>query len=182
MRTGSPFTKLFQQLQELDGARLSVGVQNEAGENFHGETVSSGDDLLTIAAVHEYGCDIQVTPKMRAWLHQNGIHLKKDTTQIHIPERSFIRRGYEEGKGSFNRAMEGLIGKLFRAEITTDELLSCLGRQAVTDTVGNMGVDTAPISAYTQAHRKQSAGSTPLHDTGRLANHITFVIKKGGGQ
>jgi len=182
MDNSSMFSGLFNQLQELDGAEIVVGVQAESGENFHGQTVSSDSDMMKIAYVHEYGYDIEVTPKMRAWLHHNGIHLKKDTKYIHIPERSYIRRGYEEGKADFDLAMSDLIGKLFKNEITVDELLQNLGRQAVTDTVGNMGVDTTPISAYTQAHRKASMSSTPLTDTGGLANHITAVIKKGGGR
>lgn len=182
MEQDSMFSGLMRQLRELDGAKVSVGVQAEAGENFHGDTVSSDEEMRKIAWVHEYGCDIDVTPKMRAWLHRNGIHLKKDTKVIHIPERSYIRRGYEEGKADFDTAMSDLIGKLFRNEITAEELLTLLGRQAVTDTVGNMGVDTTPVSDYTRKHRKASMTGAPLTDTGALANHITAVIKKGGSR
>ena len=44
-----------------------------------------------IAAVHEFGCTIRVTQKMRAYLHHNGIHLKTSTQYIHIPARPFLR-------------------------------------------------------------------------------------------
>ena len=47
----------------------------------------SGD----IAGVHEFGCTIEVTPKMRAFLHYNGVHLKNTTTYINIPPRPFLR-------------------------------------------------------------------------------------------
>ena len=174
------FNELFKQLQEMDGAQIIVGVQAEDGENFHGQTVSSDETMLKIAYVHEYGWDIKVTPKMRAFLHHMGIHLKKDTKHIHIPERSYIRRGFEEGKASFNQAMNTLIGEYFKGKITADELLEALGRQALTDTVGNMGVGTTPITAITMANRKHSASSTPLTDTGTLFNHITYrIVKKG---
>ena len=46
---------------------------------------------INIAAVHEFGCTIQVTPKMRAYLHYQGIHLKASTQYIHIPARPFLR-------------------------------------------------------------------------------------------
>ena len=48
-------------------------------------------DTVQIAAVHEFGCTIKVTPEMRAYLHYQGIHLKTDTTHIHIPPRPFLR-------------------------------------------------------------------------------------------
>ena len=50
-----------------------------------------GKDAVQIAAVHENGCIIAVTPKMRAYLHYQGIHLKKETTQIYIPPRPFLK-------------------------------------------------------------------------------------------
>ena len=46
---------------------------------------------VNIAAVHEYGCTIKVTPKMRAYLHYQGIHLKASTQFIVIPPRPFLR-------------------------------------------------------------------------------------------
>ena len=44
-----------------------------------------------IAAVHEFGCTIGVTPKMRAYLHHIGIHLKSSTHYIYIPARPYLR-------------------------------------------------------------------------------------------
>lgn len=44
-----------------------------------------------IAAVHEFGCTIAVTPKMRAYLHHQGVHLRASTQYIHIPARPFLR-------------------------------------------------------------------------------------------
>ena len=45
---------------------------------------------LKYAAIHQFGGDINVTPKMRAYLHSQGIHLRKTTQKIHIPARPFI--------------------------------------------------------------------------------------------
>ena len=44
-----------------------------------------------IAAVHEFGCTIAVTPKMRTYLHGIGLHLRASTTHINIPPRPFFR-------------------------------------------------------------------------------------------
>jgi hypothetical protein len=84
----SIFTNIFQRLQELDGAQIIIGVQAEPGENFSGGTVSSDGHMLMISKVHEYGCDISVKTK-------NG------RKKVHIPERSYIRRAFEEGKALY---------------------------------------------------------------------------------
>ena len=52
--------------------------------------VKKGEEV-NIAAVHEFGCTIQVTPKMRAYFHYQGIHLKASTQFIVIPPRPFLR-------------------------------------------------------------------------------------------
>ncbi len=44
--------------------------------------------------IHEYGCIIMVTPRMRAFLHYIGIHLKKDTGYIRIPARRPLYKAY----------------------------------------------------------------------------------------
>ena len=46
---------------------------------------------VNIAAVHEFGCTIGVTPKMRAYLHHQGVHLRASTQYINIPPRPFLR-------------------------------------------------------------------------------------------
>ena len=43
------FAKIKQQLKELHGAKVIVGVQGEPGKNFAGQTVSSSEELQKIA-------------------------------------------------------------------------------------------------------------------------------------
>ncbi|MDR1514919.1 MAG: hypothetical protein LBS45_04425 [Synergistaceae bacterium] len=63
-----------------------------------GSRSSSGGDIVDIAWVHEFGASIEVTPKMRAYLHHEGLHLKPSTEYIHIPERSFLRATLNDGE------------------------------------------------------------------------------------
>jgi len=71
---------------ELD--TVFVGVHRKAAD---------GTD---IAAIHEReeGTRIKVTPKMRAFLHAHGLHLKATTTEIFIPGRPFVKPAYEDFK------------------------------------------------------------------------------------
>jgi len=65
----------------LDELAVIVGARRKAAD---------GTDL---AALHERedGTRIAVTPKMRAFLHARGFHLKPSTTTIFIPGRPFLK-------------------------------------------------------------------------------------------
>ena len=80
---------------ELD--TVFVGVHRKAAD---------GTD---IAAIHEReeGTRIRVTPKMRAFLHAHGLHLKPSTTELFIPRRPFVKPAYEDFKA------KGISKKLF---------------------------------------------------------------------
>ena len=56
-----------------------------------------GDDnseMPMIFHVQEFGAKIKVTPKMRWYLGALGLHLKKDTTVVNVPERSTLRKAF----------------------------------------------------------------------------------------
>ena len=67
---------------------IKVGI---IGEKAHEQHSDSGLTNAELGAIHEFGCTINVTDKMRAYLHHIGIHLRPDTTTIVIPTRSFLR-------------------------------------------------------------------------------------------
>lgn len=90
--------KLDELLKKLDSKyTIRVGIIGKEGSKKH-----KGTDLTmaSLGAIHEFGATINVTPKMRAYLNYNGIHLKSSTTSIVIPTRSFLRMPLmsDEGK------------------------------------------------------------------------------------
>lgn len=52
-------------------------------------------DLPMIYHANEFGATIKVTDKMRGYLGALGLHLKKETTVITIPERSTLRNSFD---------------------------------------------------------------------------------------
>lgn len=67
------------------------------------------EDGTDVAAIQqrEEGTLSRVTPKMRAYLHARGFHLKPSTTELFIPGRPFIKPSYRD----FRR--KGIAKKLF---------------------------------------------------------------------
>lgn len=68
-----------------------VGVRRQSGNPRH-----------SVAAIQEWGAVVNVTPKMRAWLHSKGLHLKPSTTRIEIPGQLYMTKGLK-GAGSVAR-------------------------------------------------------------------------------
>lgn len=155
------FPDVKKTLSVLDGKKVQVGVLN--GEH------------AWLAAIHEYGCKIPVTPKMRAYLHTIGIHLKKDTTVITIPERSFLRAGYDDRKDKVLKKVDKLIPDVIGGWITEDEFLEAVGILLSTQ-IKEFAVDLKdpPNSSFT-TQQKQS--SNPLVDTGDMINGITYKVE-----
>ena len=73
-----------------------------------------------------------------------------------------------------------LITEMMRGNISPDELLDALGKQAMTDTYSNIGEGTKPISDITK-ERRSNPNPSPLIDKGALKDHITYRIEEKGG-
>lgn len=160
---------LISRLEEAK--RLSVVVGVPASAN-----ATRGDsNNATIAAVHEFGATIKVTPKMRGFLGAAGLYLKKSTTQITIPERSFLRSTMQEhGKEaaallakSINEALFG-DGDMRKPFDVTGRLLSGLAQKKIQSGI-------SPANSDFTVKRKKS--SKPLIDQGQLLQSITWEVR-----
>lgn len=159
-----------------------MGILQNAG-SVEGSDLTMAD----LGAIHEFGATIEVTDKMRSFLHYNGIHLKKDTTHIVIPARSFLRDSLltPEGKKALRvwdiDEKEAFIEYLNKDTVSADVLATRIGAKAVERVIegfntGGFG-QWAPITEYTREHRQGSASNPPLDSTGDLKNSITFEVK-----
>jgi hypothetical protein len=84
-----------------DGDLLSsVGLRVLARDAVFVGVHRKSEDGTDIAEIHEReeGTRIKVTPKMRAYLHAKGFHLKPETEELFIPGRPFIMPSYRDFK------------------------------------------------------------------------------------
>lgn len=141
----------------LQGRKVQVGA-------------SSNDAWL--ASIHEYGCTIPVTEKMRAYLHGQGLHLKPTTTHIRIPERSFLRAGHDENADRVLKQTERALGQVLAGKMSIDDMLDLYGQQMATAIKKYMrDLKTPELHPYTIAHK---GSSNPLVDTGQLVESIVW--------
>ena len=152
----------------------------KTAETIGGRKVKVGaleGDHAWLAGIHEYGVNIEVTPKMRAYLHSQGLHLKDSTTHIHIPERSFIRTGHDKNIDRIIKQTERAIGQALIGKMSVDDMLDLYGQQMSTAIKDYMvELSTPPNHPYTI---EQKGSSNPL--IGRTSGLVESITWKTEG-
>lgn len=154
------FPKMQAAVRELHGHSVEVGC---TGEN------------AWLAGIHEYGCHIQVTPKMRAWFARNGYPLKKTTTEIVIPERSFLRAGFDENAEGVVEMYEEALGNALGGTMPASLFLQGIGLELATKIKTYARNLSSPPDSRMTTERKGS--SNPLVKTGGMIESIHYEVK-----
>ena len=145
-----------------------------AGENI---------DMAGIGAVQEYGAEIPVTDKMRGFLRHNfGINLKKTTTHIRIPARSWLYAPIKDA--GFRKTIYDYVGDEELLEEYADKdimkqlanIIGEVGLQQIHKAFDNGGIngEWAPNSQVTISKKKSSK---PLIDKGDLRSTVMFEVE-----
>lgn len=152
-------------LEDLQSKRMEIGIIADDEDS----------ELLMYATVNEYGISIKVTDKMRNYLHYQDIHLKKSTEEIVIPERSFIRNGYESIKDDLTLLMTQGVTAVVKGNMTADEFYGRVGSWASGKITSYLiSLSEPPNSEWTV---KKKGSSNPLvGSTGRLAQSISWKV------
>ena len=168
--------ELIEQLRYLSTCKLEIGVFGD-----------QDSEILMIASVHEFGCKIRVTEKMRNYLHSieseygdtvenTWLHLKKTTQFINIPERSYIRTGLDDNVDKITSYAGEMLEKVMSLEWTGKKMLGRLGAYIVSLIQKQIREkDEPPLHPFTIEHKTKNSDK-PLVDTGRLRGSITWRI------
>lgn len=166
-------------LKQLSDMRLGV----KAGIPKGATNPETGDSIPYYAAINEFGMTIPVTPKMRAWMHYQGIHLKKSTSVIKIPARPFLRdsgeqnltkwvatihrgvKGHADSPNEWRKAMNG-VGEVMKLDII--------------DTIQNGSfAANAPMTVRMKEAKGKTEPDHPLIDTGYMQQVVAFEVVNG---
>jgi hypothetical protein len=166
------FKKISSELNKLKGSTLVVGVL--------GDSEKGGDfGIVDLAIVHEYGVRIAVTQKMRNYLAALGYPLKSSTTEIEIPERSFIRKTADGKEGKIIKAGKDLLSKVAIGRMRASTAMDRLGSLVVSmiqDTIDS--IESPPLTQMTIDLRSgDGGGASPLQDTGGLWQNIEYEVR-----
>lgn len=161
----SGLDEIIENLEELEKYYVVIGI-----------TAKNDSKLIMIANVHEYGCDIPVTDKMRGFFAYNfGVNLKKDTKVIKIPERSFIRSGFDKYHQEFANYGD-LLNQVIDGDISAKTFYEIIG-QGGADMIRDFLINEVKSPANSGLTMNIKGSSNPLVDTGRLANAIDYEVR-----
>ncbi|NGP45972.1 hypothetical protein G4V62_13820 [Bacillaceae bacterium SIJ1] len=154
---------LMKNLSGMKKRQLEVGV------------LEDGEQAM-IAHVNEYGVDIDVTDEMRGYLSAMGLHLRKDTTVIRIPERSFLRSGWDENEDDISKKIEDLLPEVLDLDIDPETFIDMIGLEVVGRLKDRLiEVSDPPNHPFTE---EQKGSSNPLVGReGSLLDSITHRVK-----
>lgn len=174
---------------------IKVGIIGDKATQIHKGTKLTNAELGTI---HEFGATITVTDKMRNYLHSQGIHLKKDTTTIEIPSRSFLRDSILSSEGKAAIRKEVMSKEYIKESISNDRELNKLAwskdNYSLMEAIGYaiaiaahdrvMGAfetegfgNWPPTTPASKQMRKYNKNEPTLVDTGDLERSITYEVK-----
>lgn len=179
-------------MKDLDKkVSIRVGI---IGKQAYEKHPHSDLTMAHLGAIHEFGATIQVTEKMRAYLHYIGIHLKPETTTITIPARSFLRDTFFNSQAK-ERLMD--VGHLAERELNKEyfeykmmdnpeffmdvcEEIGAKALEMVQDSfvAGGYPTQWTPISEVTRKNRIGAPNNPPLQDTGDLMDSISVEVKE----
>lgn len=164
---------------------VKVGLLSDKGGS---DSVSDNLDLAGLGAIHEFGATINVTDKMRAFFrHQFNINLKKSTTTIVIPPRSFLEMPIVKHSRKIQKNMishfggEGIESIEYWIAtkgdlLTVAQMLGASAMEVIQESFETSGWgEWAPNSPMTIA---QKGSALPLVDTGKLRSKITFEVQE----
>lgn len=154
--------KLIKSVKDLDGRAVKAGVPD--GEQ------------AWLAGIHEFGLNITVTPKMRKFLHANGLHLNPNTTSIHIPERSFLRNGFDASRGEVKKQAERALKCMANGSFDSDDVLEFIG-STLAKKIQTYARDLRSPAKHPFTLEMNGGKANPLIDSGDMIDSITFEVE-----
>ena len=187
--------KAIKALSKQYGVKVGL-LANKGGS----DTISDNLDLAGLGAVQEFGCLIPVTDKMRGFFrHHFGVNIKKETTHINIPARSFLQMPLTKnggadfrkkikkyaGDGQFIEDLLSVAEDPNKVAYETAYFLGVAALELIQEAFDTSGWgEWAPDSELTISNKikneKQRDTAKPLIDTGHLRSRITFEVEKNG--
>lgn len=152
------FPSMKKRVDAINGEGIEVGVLE--GEH------------AWLASIHEYGCDIPVTPKMRAYLHGQGLHLKDTTTHIRIPERAFLRTGYDKNRKAVMKKAQLMLADVVTGKMSEGAFFKAIGLE-LSSKIKDYAVELSSPGNHPYTV-DQKGSSNPLVDTGDMIGSITW--------
>lgn len=145
--------KIKKELEYIKNHSIIIGIMDDGKKHPESDDIT----MLELAKVHEFGATIQ-----------------QENRTIKIPERSFIRTGYDENKKDILKDANKLVDDIIAQKTTAKPAMEALGQVIVTKLQKHLTNLKEPPNAPSTI--KQKGSSNPLIDESHLRQAITYKI------
>ena len=165
--------KYLKELENDDFNHVDVGIIASDGAQKAGD----GDlTLAQLATIQEVGTVINVTKKMRGYLHYNGLHLSPKTKEITIPSRSYVRGTFDENLSILISLVEEQEKQIQDGNQTRKRALTMIGQTHQNQIQKAMSTTGKFKANHPFTIARKNGKDTPLINTGRLRQAINFEV------
>lgn len=154
------FPELKRKIKEMSQREVRVGILGDA-------------ELAMAARSNEYGAKIPISEKMRNYLNALGLHLKKTTKYIIIPERSFFRSAFDLRK-NINKVVN-IAEQVFNQDSSVNIILDKIGLY-MTGAIQQKIRSNIPPANHPFTTEQKGGKNKTLINTGRMAQGITHKV------
>jgi len=158
--------KILKEHKDLDGFSVEAGLYGR-GDNPRSNIAMRG-------FINEYGIRIDVTDKMRGYLHSIGLHLKADTAVITIPSRPFMRDAFEKNHTLLMESISKWYGEVIEKKIELKTFFDRIGVM-MTEQIKNSIRDGGWVSNHPITIEIKGS-SRPLIDSGEMLESVKYQV------
>lgn len=197
------------ELEKLNGTRIKIGIQGNADRELlmiarvheYGATITPKATRNLCIPIHKDSYDKSPRDFQDLFFIRSrdgylfGVVAKKGRRDkdnpnnlkflflllpsVTIPERSFIRAGFDHNKNKLAEIVQNEVALIWQGQQTADEAISWIGGQAV-GLIREFMTDASNFEpkGKIQRERYPSYADSPLMVTGRLRNSITWEVEE----
>lgn len=184
------YKQIIEDLRRLASKEIKVGVQS-------GDMADDGFSMARLAAVHEFGFDIDIEAgsvtqyrsvgKDGNFKHGGKLRKRKlkstnfaqtfarKAHTIHIPERSFIRSAFDENKKEIWKLADDVGNRVSEMKLDPMQGLRIIGEEM--ESKIKEKIKHGPFTPNAPSTVRKKKSDQPLIDTGRLRNSIRYEVK-----
>lgn len=184
--------RIIAALAEIKGKEIATGLQ--AGD----KTKDGKMDIARLAAIHEFGTEIDVAARTQTIYHKIGksggflrggrfvkarrSNFARDVSvaahKISIPERSFVRSTCDEKQRSWQDKARMEFGRVIDGKQSAGGMLDRIGNVMEGDIKRKIVAGPFAPNAPSTIRRKRS--TRPLIDSGRMRQSVRYVVRPRG--
>lgn len=165
MKSENYIPALLAELKYLMTHFVEIGI-------FSDSTRDDNTPMLVIAYVHEFGA--QIPKRSSGKENTQATKTTASNSYIVIPERSYLRAGFDANIYDITQEFEYLISQVLTLKISGSTALNLIGASVTTKIQEYLvNLKEPPLKPATI---KAKGSSNPLVDTGQLMNSITWKI------